>query len=114
MKIKIFTTDKNGKITLSKDELQDIVNEAYYEGYRNGEQNGKSYTITPFWWNTPYYSWSVSTNGSSSMTIGSDPNDGTITLSSADGITTISKDKATTDSITINADNLTNKNEYYI
>ena len=109
MKIKIFTTDKSGKITLSKDELQDIVNEAYYEGYRNGEQNGKSYTITsPHWWDTPYYSWSVSTDGSSSMTIGSDPNI---------GITTISKDKVTSDSININADNLTNKskqNEYYI
>ena len=37
MKIKIYTTDKHGKIALSKDELQDIVNEAYYEGYRNGE-----------------------------------------------------------------------------
>lgn len=98
MKIKIYTTDKNGKIALSKDELQDIVNEAYYEGYRNGEQNGKSYTITsPLWWNTPYYSWSVSTDGSSSMTIGSDPNAGTITYSSADGTTTISKDKTTSD-----------------
>ena len=118
MKIKIFTTDKNGKITLSKDELQDIVNEAYYEGYRNGEQNGKSYIITsPHWWDTPYYSWSVSTDGSSSITIGSDPNTSTITQVSVDGTTTISKDKATSDSITINADNLTNKlkqHEYYI
>lgn len=115
MKIKIYTTDKNGKIALSKDELQDIVNEAYYEGYRNGEQNGKSYTITSsLWWNTPHYSWSVSTDGSSSMTIGSDSNTGTITYSSADGITAVSKDKTTSDSITINADNLTNKNEHYI
>ena len=117
MKIKIYTTDKNGKICLSKDELQDIVNEAYYEGYRNGEQNGKSYTITsPHWWDTPYYSWSVSTNGSSSMTIDSDPNNGITTISN-DGTATISKDKTTSDSITINADNLTNKlkqHEYYI
>lgn len=48
--IKIFTTDKEGKITLTKQELQDLVNEAYWEGV-----NKKfSYTAirTPSW--TPY------------------------------------------------------------
>jgi hypothetical protein len=50
------------------------------------------------------------------MTIGSDPNNGITTISN-DGTTTILKDKTTSDSITINADNLTNKlkqHEYYI
>lgn len=43
MKIKIFTTDKNGKICLSKDELQEIINEAYWEGYHNGAKSEKSW-----------------------------------------------------------------------
>lgn len=48
--IKIFTTDKDGKITLTKQELQDLVNEAYWEGYNTKS----SYTTirTPSW--TPY------------------------------------------------------------
>lgn len=72
MKIKVFTTDKNGKISLSKDELQEIINEAYWEGYTNGSKDGKTWTVsTP--WTTPYYTWSTTTNGSSSsITIGND------------------------------------------
>lgn len=53
--IKIFTTNKNGKIELSKDELKSLLDEAYWDGYR-----AKNYTFvynTPNW--TPY-SWTVS------------------------------------------------------
>ena len=71
MKIKVFTTDKNGKISLSKDELQEIINEAYWEGYTNGSKDGKTWTVsTP--WTTPYYTWTTTTSGSSSITIGAD------------------------------------------
>ena len=71
MKIKVFTTDKNGKIAISKDELQEIINEAYWEGYANGTKSGKTWTVTTPWTTTtPYYNWSTTTNGSSSITIG--------------------------------------------
>ena len=70
MKIKVFTTDKNGKIAISKDELQEIINEAYWEGYANGTKSEKTWTVTTPWTTTPYYNWSTTTNGSSSITIG--------------------------------------------
>ena len=64
--IKIFTINKDGKITLTKEELQEIVNEAYWEGYW---KNNSSISIsTP---SDPYYTWGNSTkdcitlNGSS-------------------------------------------------
>lgn len=53
--IKIFTTDKDGKITLTKQELQDLVNEAYWEGYNKGSS---CTTITTPW--TPY-TWTSNT-----------------------------------------------------
>lgn len=72
MKIKVFTTDKNNKIHLSKDELQEIINEAYWEGYYNGIKSGKTWTISTPLTTTPYYTWSTTTNDSSSLTIGAD------------------------------------------
>jgi len=32
--IKVFTTNKDGKIELTKDELKKLLDEAYWEGYR--------------------------------------------------------------------------------
>ena len=86
MKIKVFTTDKNNKIHLSKDELQEIINEAYWEGYYNGIKSGKTWTINTPFITTPYYTWSTTANDSSSLTIGADT-------------------QITSDSITINATN---------
>ena len=54
--IKVFTTNKNGKIELTKDELKKLLDEAYWEGYR---ANSTIYTYqTPNW--SPYQ-WSVTT-----------------------------------------------------
>ena len=54
--IKVFTTNKNGKIELTKDELKNLLDEAYWEGYR---ANSSTYIYnTPSW--TPY-KWSVTT-----------------------------------------------------
>lgn len=50
--IKIFTTDKDGKITLTKQELQNLVNEAYWEGYNKG--SSCTTITTPSW---PLYTW---------------------------------------------------------
>ena len=48
--IKVFTTNKNGKIELTAEELKNILDEAYWEGYRS---NNHSWTYsTPNW--TPY------------------------------------------------------------
>lgn len=54
--IKVFTTNKDGKIELTKDELKSLLDEAYWEGFR---ANSHIYTYqTPNW--SPYQ-WSVTT-----------------------------------------------------
>lgn len=58
MKIKVFTTDQKGYITLTQKELQDLLNEAYWEGYHEGEKPIPTYPIRP----SPYY-WTTATNG---------------------------------------------------
>ena len=51
--IKIFTTDKNGKINLTKKELEDLLNEAYWDGYNTKNYTTISYpNYTPFVWNS--------------------------------------------------------------
>lgn len=63
MMIKIFTTDKNGKIVLSGKELKELLDEAYWEGYR---ANSRTWTYTtPSW--TPFY---YTTTTSGGYTIG--------------------------------------------
>lgn len=58
MKIKVFTTDQKGYITLTQKELQDLLNEAYWEGYHEGEKPIPTYPIRP----SPYC-WTTATNG---------------------------------------------------
>lgn len=58
--IKVFTTNKNGKIELTKDELKSLLDEAYWEGYKS---NSNIYTYhSPTW--SPY-SCSVTTASNS-------------------------------------------------
>lgn len=60
MMVKIFTTDRNdGRILLTKEELQALLNEAYQEGrmypYTISTFNTKSlqdYTHAPYYWTT--------------------------------------------------------------
>lgn len=74
MMIKVFTTNKDGKIELTKDELKALLDEAYWDGYR---ANNHVYVYnTPSW--SPYQ-WSVTTSGSTCGTT----KDATITLSNA-------------------------------
>lgn len=50
MMIKIFTRDSDGKVSLTPEELKDLLDEAYWEGYK---ANCKTVTYTiPNW--TPY------------------------------------------------------------
>ena len=48
--IKVFTTNKNGKIELTKDELKALLDEAYWDGYR---ANNNTYVYNTPTWN-PY------------------------------------------------------------
>ena len=53
--IKVFTTNKNGKIELTKDELKKLLDEAYWEGYI--ANNNLTYVYnTPSW---EPYKWTV-------------------------------------------------------
>ena len=63
MMIKAFTndtTDKDGKVKLTPEEIKQMLDEAYWEGYR---ANNHTYTYTytaPTWNQPPYmitYSW---------------------------------------------------------
>lgn len=58
MKIKVFTTDQKGYITLTQKELQELLNEAYWEGYHEGDRPIPTYPNRP----NPYY-WTTATNG---------------------------------------------------
>ena len=66
MKVKVFYPDKNGRISFTKKELQDLLDEVYREGYNDA----KPYYWT---WTTPYVygNWSngtvTSTNTSSTL-----------------------------------------------
>lgn len=74
MMIKVFTTDKDGKVKLSTKELKELLDEAYWEGYR---ANKSSWTYsTPSW--SPYY-YTTSANGSS-ITLNSDNTSTTATI----------------------------------
>lgn len=58
MSIKVFKTNKAGKIEFTRCELEKLLNETYREGYTDGENHAKSnyWTWTsPNTINTPYY-----------------------------------------------------------
>lgn len=52
--VKIFTTNKNGKIELTEKELKQLLDDVYWEGYRD---NNHTWTYTsphyyPYWYST--------------------------------------------------------------
>lgn len=58
MSVKVFKTNKAGKIEFTRCELEKLLNETYNEGYHDGENHAKSnyWTWTsPAIVNTPYY-----------------------------------------------------------
>ena len=61
MKVKVFESNKNGKVEFTRAELEKLLNEVYMDGYREGEANAKSNTWA---WTEPYCS-----NGTSNNTI---------------------------------------------
>lgn len=54
--VKVFTTNKNGKIELTREELQKILDDAYWEGYYNNHNwVYHSPSVSP-------YTWTISTS----------------------------------------------------
>lgn len=58
--IKVFTVNANGKISLTKEELQDLLNEAYWDGFSNGNKSTTYTYSTP---SQPYYTWTTANMG---------------------------------------------------
>ena len=59
--VKVFTTNKNGKIEFTKEEIEELLNEVWRDGYNANH----TYTWTSPWISTtPYYDtnkWSITT-----------------------------------------------------
>ena len=73
MSVKVFQTNKAGKIAFTRCELERLLNETYNEGYRDGENHAKG----SYWtWTSP----SISTTNYPVVTYrnSTDPNDGLI------------------------------------
>ena len=49
--IKVFTLNKNNKIELTKEELEQLLNESFWEGYRSHNNSNCVYT-TPYIYTT--------------------------------------------------------------
>ena len=62
--IKVFTVNANGKISLTKEELQDLLNEAYWDGFSNGNKS-ITYTYPTSLPMQPYYTWTTTASSDS-------------------------------------------------
>lgn len=65
MKVKVFETDKNGKIVFTKDELERLLNEVYDSGYLDGKNS-------TYVWSSPY-KWTLSGNEVNYNTVTAQP-----------------------------------------
>lgn len=66
MKIKVFTTTQKGMITLTQKELQELLNEAYYEGYKDGSEV-VTYKSSPLVTTTPWVTTTVASEGNKTI-----------------------------------------------
>lgn len=53
MMVRVFTKNRNDKIELTETELKELLDEAYWEGYRSNSNVVYTYT-TPNYWHWPY------------------------------------------------------------
>ena len=70
--IKVFTTNKEGKIELTKEELKNLLDEAYWDGYK---ANSGTFTYhSPYIWSnttaTDSNIWTLNTVNASTITNG--------------------------------------------
>ena len=72
MKIKVFYPDRDGRISFTKKELEELLDEVYKEGYNDAKPY---YWQSPYWSNsgtittTPYMTYSSSNSLSSTATV---------------------------------------------
>lgn len=79
MSVKVFQTNKSGKIEFTRCELEKLLNEIYNEGYRDGEDTRWTWTSPNIINTTPYYGVTcLDTN--SSKSISNNNIAGTVTL----------------------------------
>lgn len=66
--IKVFTTNKAGKIELTKDELKSLLDEAYWDGYK---ANSGTFTYhSPYiWTNTTSDTWTLNASSITGGTV---------------------------------------------
>ena len=69
--IKVFTTNKNGKIELTKEELKQLLDEAYWEGYRNNSTTWiyNTPSWSPYTWTSTDINVNMPITGGSSQTV---------------------------------------------
>ena len=105
MSVKVFQTNKSGKIEFTRCELEKLLNEIYNEGYRDGEDTRWTWTSPNIINTAPYYGVTCS-NTNSSKSIRDNNIVGTVTLN--DSI----DNKADTCNASITAtDSVSNKDE---
>lgn len=74
--IKVFTLNKNNKIELTQKELEELLNESFWEGYN--KNNTYVYT-SPYTYKSPYW-YSTTTANANNITVkSSDATNTTIT-----------------------------------
>ena len=89
MRIKIFTEDRNGNILITKKELEEVLNEAYNEGFYDGNKSKNNCTITttPGVVTIPYYTWTSSGTTTTLLSNAKDLTTGSVSLSDDSAIT---------------------------
>ena len=82
MRIKIFTEDRNGNILITKKELEEVLNEAYNEGFYDGNKSKNNCTITttPGVVTIPYYTWTSNGTTTTLLSNVKDLTTGTVSL----------------------------------
>lgn len=64
VKIKVVSANKEGKIELTKLELENLLNEAYRDGYCDGSKNSYTYTGIS---TTPYYGYNIASTSDTAI-----------------------------------------------
>lgn len=64
VKIKVVSANKEGKIELTKLELENLLNEAYRDGYCDGSKNSYTYTGIS---TTPYYGYNIASTSDATV-----------------------------------------------
>lgn len=81
--IKVFTLNKNNKIELTKKELEQLLNESYWDGYRSNNNLNWVYTSPSI--TTPHITYTTSDTTLKPYTIDSNTIKGSITINSSLG-----------------------------